>query len=289
MFAEERLEKIIDIVNKEGKAFVKDLSERFNVSEGMIRKDLQRLEKSGKIKRTYGGAMANNDIKKTLNISTRMHKNIENKHIIAEKAFNIIEENDTIFLDISSINFLLAELIANSNKKITLITNMSSIPQLFNDNYNCKLIVIGGIYNKELGGTVGAETINTLKKYRFDKAFIGSSGINLEKGDIYNFDLEEGNTKQEIIDSSNNSYILIENEKFYYNGIYTFSNLNDINGIITDKLPNGNVLKILEDYNVELCILTDPEVHCIAPALIVYAFPFNSIRTCLFLTFISEA
>ncbi|WP_259679112.1 DeoR family transcriptional regulator [Clostridium chauvoei] len=43
MFAEERLEEILKLVNKEGKVFVKDLSIKFNVSEGMIRKDLQRL------------------------------------------------------------------------------------------------------------------------------------------------------------------------------------------------------------------------------------------------------
>ncbi|ACD24519.1 MULTISPECIES: DeoR/GlpR family DNA-binding transcription regulator [Clostridium] len=252
MFQEERLQEIIDIVNKEGKVFVKNLSEKFDVSNGMIRKDLQKLESLGKLTRTYGGAIANNEIKKTLNIDTRMHKNIENKHIIAKKAFNIIKDSDTLFFDISSINFLLAELIANSDKKITLITNMSSIPELFKNNSNCKLILVGGIYNKELGGTVGSETISTLKKYRFDKAFIGSSGINLENGDIYNFDLEEGNTKQVIINSSNNSYILMENEKFYSHGIYTFSNLNDINGIVTDKIPNKNIIKTLKNFNVEL-------------------------------------
>ncbi|UEC20112.1 DeoR family transcriptional regulator [Clostridium septicum] len=43
MFAEERLEEILKLINKEGRIFVKDLSQKFNVSEGMIRKDLQKL------------------------------------------------------------------------------------------------------------------------------------------------------------------------------------------------------------------------------------------------------
>lgn len=64
MFQEERLQEIIDIVNKEGKVFVKNLSEKFDVSNGMIRKDLQKLESLGKLTRTYGGAIANNEIKK---------------------------------------------------------------------------------------------------------------------------------------------------------------------------------------------------------------------------------
>lgn len=252
MFAEERLEEIINIIDKEGKVFVKDLSQKFDVSEGMIRKDLQRLEKEGKIRRTYGGAMKADTFKNDLNINTRMNKNVESKSKIAKKAFDIIEDRDTIFLDVSSVNYLLAQFIANSEKNITLVTNMSSIPLLFNDNDNCKLVVVGGVYNKELGGCIGAETINELEKYRFNKAFIGSSGINVNTGKVCNFDLEEGKTKQAIISSSSNSYILIENEKFYHEGIYIFADLNDVTGIVTDENPHKDIVKELENYDVVL-------------------------------------
>ena len=48
MFMEERLNEILEIINKEKKVLVKDLSKRFNVSESMIRKDLHKLERKGK-------------------------------------------------------------------------------------------------------------------------------------------------------------------------------------------------------------------------------------------------
>ena len=48
MFKEERLEKILEIIEKKQKVLVKDLSERFDVSESMIRKDLKTLENEGK-------------------------------------------------------------------------------------------------------------------------------------------------------------------------------------------------------------------------------------------------
>ncbi|MDB2042238.1 DeoR family transcriptional regulator, partial [Clostridium perfringens] len=47
---EERLEEILRILKKDGKVLVKDLSVRFNVTEGMIRKDLQKLEQEGLLK-----------------------------------------------------------------------------------------------------------------------------------------------------------------------------------------------------------------------------------------------
>ena len=57
MFIQERYKYILDLVEKDGKVLVKDLSLQFKVSESMIRKDLQVLEKRKLLKRTYGGAI----------------------------------------------------------------------------------------------------------------------------------------------------------------------------------------------------------------------------------------
>ncbi|NSA89988.1 DeoR/GlpR family DNA-binding transcription regulator [Clostridium beijerinckii] len=105
MFTEERLEQILNILNKHGRVKVKELSEQFNVSEGMIRKDLQRLEKDGALQRTYGGAIINRKISKSISINTRMKVNLSSKELIAKKAFDLIDDGDVIFLESSSINF----------------------------------------------------------------------------------------------------------------------------------------------------------------------------------------
>ena len=57
MFIEERHKHILDILQRDGKVLVKDLSAQFEVSESMIRKDLQVLEKNNLLQRTYGGAI----------------------------------------------------------------------------------------------------------------------------------------------------------------------------------------------------------------------------------------
>lgn len=117
MFIEERLNKIIDILKEEGRVYVKDLSERFDMSEPAIRKDLQRLEKEGKLKRTYGGAILERGKSESSSIQTRLIKNTSIKNTLIEKAFNEIKDEEVIFLDISSINYLLAKLIIERNKK----------------------------------------------------------------------------------------------------------------------------------------------------------------------------
>jgi len=253
MFAEERLQQILELLKKEGKVLVKDLSIKFSVTDGMIRKDLQRLEKEGKIKRTHGGAIFKRNIAETTSISNRMIKNLTSKKEIAKKAFECIEENDIIFLDISSINFILAEVIAKSNKAITLLTNMVELTSFFKDTSTVTVICIGGIYNKKLGGVVGSEAIESILKYRVTKAFIGSCGVNILDQSISNFDLEEGHTKKAIISAAKTTYVLMENEKFYYDGTYKFAHLKDIDGIITQETPDFEICEIIKKHH--LCLI----------------------------------
>lgn len=252
MFTEERLEQIISILNENGRIKVKELSERFNVSEGMIRKDLQRLNKAEVIQRTYGGAILNRKISKNSSITTRMNVNLSSKDLISKKAFELIEDGDVIFLDTSSINFLLAKLIANSTKRITLITNMSIIPPLFNDNETVKLICIGGVYDNKCGGVLGSEVVKSISKYTFNKGFLGSSGVNLNTNSVGTVTLEDGNVKEVIVCNSKEVFLLVEQGKFNVDATYKFATLEELDGIITDSDITDEVREKLSKLTINL-------------------------------------
>lgn len=249
---EERLEKILDILKRDGKVLVKELSEIFNVSDGMIRKDLKKLELTGIVKRTYGGAILERQITHKENIVTRVMTDIEGKEDIAKKAVDCIEDDDIIFLDTASTNYTLATLIGNIDKRVTVVTNMNRIANLFDRNYLVDVICIGGSYNKKLGGTVGAGAIDEIKKLRVDKAFIGVAGINVKNDFVSNCNLEEANTKKAIIESSKKNYLLMGNEKFYIDGAFKFTGLSEIDYIITDEKPEEEVSELLDKYEVKL-------------------------------------
>ena len=119
-------------------------------------------------------------------------------------------------------------------------------------NNNIDVIQIGGSYNKKLGGTIGAFSIEEIKKFKIDKAFIGVGGINIEENFISNFNLDEAETKKAIINSSKTTYLLLDNNKFYKDGSYKFSELNEVEYIITDKEPDKNIIEALKKTNVKL-------------------------------------
>ena len=57
MVLKDRLDHLRGIVKTEKKVKVTELSQRFDVTEETIRRDLERLELEGLITRTHGGAV----------------------------------------------------------------------------------------------------------------------------------------------------------------------------------------------------------------------------------------
>ncbi len=252
MFAEERQQEIINILNSNGKVKVKDLSLKFNVTEDCIRKDLRYLESKGLLKKTYGGAVKVRQSAKMIDVFERKNINFQNKSKIAQKTFDLIKDRDTIFLDISTTNIILANLLADSSKSLTVVTNMLDIVKILSKSKTINIVSTGGVYNKSLEGFTGSTTIEFIKNYKFNKSFVGSCGIDIFDHSITTFDLEDGNTKKAIISSSKKSYLVMESNKFDYDGVYKFSLIDDIDGIITDQYPNNEITKILLENNVEI-------------------------------------
>lgn len=252
LFAEERLDKIKEKLQKDGKVIVKNLSKKFDVTEDCIRKDLKKLEKEGILKRTYGGGVSKRETANKVEIEKRIGANHQDKLKIAKKAFELINDKETIFLDISTTNILLAELIANNNKNITVITNMTDIISVLSNNSQVKIICPGGQYNSELDGFIGSMTIDNIIKYKPSKAFIGSCGVNVFDKEVTTFDTDDGNTKKAIIDSAQKVYIVMENRKFNLDGFYKFSLLDDIDTIITEEKPKSSICRELSNLDVNI-------------------------------------
>lgn len=253
MFAEERHSEILNILNNEGKIVVKDLSNRFSVTEDCIRKDLKILESKALLKRTYGGAIPYRAAAHQESINDRKNVNLNLKSIIAEKALADIMDGDTIFLDISTTNILLAKLLCKTKKKVTVITNMLDVMSALNsEENNITVISPGGVLNKEFNGFTGSLTIETLSNYKFNRSFIGSCGVNLNDHSVTTFDADDGNTKKAIIRNSQKVYLVMESSKFYFDGTYKFAVLNDIDTIITDSMPNKDVLKVLSKVKTDI-------------------------------------
>lgn len=251
MFAEERQNQIVSLLNQNGSVRVKELSEQFQVTEDCIRKDLTLLEKRGLLKKSYGGAVKIRINPHDLNVSQRKEKNIEAKQKIASKAMGLIKNGDMVFLDISTANLELAKLLVKSDLNITVVSNMVDILLVFMVPANVKFIFIGGSFSSGHDGFVGAYTNKQIADFRFDLAFLGSVGVDLEENGVFTYLADDGLTKSTVLDYCKRAYLMLETRKFSMDGTYKYASIERFFGAVMEQEAPKEFADKMKEYPIE--------------------------------------
>ena len=159
---------------------------------------------------------------------TKGKMNVEHKKVIAKKASSYINDGDTIFLDAgTSVGYLINYL---QDKNVTVITNgISHIPELLS--LNIPTYLIGGKIKTTTSAIVGFDAVESLKRYNFSKAFIGSNSKS-DKG-YSTPDHEEAIIKKTAITQAASVYFLCDTSKHNTDSLINFASLED--GILIDE------------------------------------------------------
>lgn len=223
MIASQRYEKIIEMVDAQGIKNIKELAEVLNVTEMTIRRDCEELEKQGKIIRVRGGVKS---IKKQNILSSQDEKRMQDrtefyneKDLVCKKAATFVKEGDCIFLDGGTSIAPMVKYL--KGKKVKIVTNSMLVANLFQDN-DSELFLLGGKYITEYSMSVGAITLVDLEKFNFDYAFIGCTGVDIERNLIYTTDIDVMAVKEKAMQLAVKSYLLIDASKLSVKGFYSF-------------------------------------------------------------------
>ena len=122
LYAEERKQSIVNIVNEKNRIQVAELADLFNVTGSTIRNDLRELENEGLVTRTHGGVIKR-DFQRSVEIIPKSREFTNEKYRIAERAVRLIEENDILAIDTGTSCRAFAEKLINSSlKRLTILT-----------------------------------------------------------------------------------------------------------------------------------------------------------------------
>ncbi len=252
VFREERLEKIIALLEKEDRLVTKNLPEILNTTSVTIRKDIAILEQRGLLKRTHGGAIKPRKLFHGLALNEKEKLNLEEKIRIAKKAAKLISEGDTIILDSGSTTSFIAKEIKHM-KGITVITNAINIVSILL-NSDIDVILIGGSLLKDTSTLVGPLADDVLRKISADKLFIGVDGIDFEVG-LTTPNILEANTSRVMMEMSGEVILVVDASKFGRRSLGVISKVSEVNSIITTKKLSENELKKFDDYDVQVFIV----------------------------------
>jgi DeoR family L-fucose operon activator len=247
MLVAERYEKIVELVNDKGSIRVSELSELCQVTEETIRRDLDRLEEAGRLRRSHGGAVSVKDHQTETPYFEREVTHAEEKKRIAQEAVKLIQPYERILLDASSSAWYMASYLPDI--PLTVLTNSIKVATELSSKEKVEVISTGGILAQRSLSFVGPLAERSLDAYHVDKAFISCKGVHLQRGISESNELQ-ARIKQKMIGMSDLVYLLADSSKFGVQAFTQVSELNNIHSIITDRKVSRDVLAQLTDQKI---------------------------------------
>jgi DeoR/GlpR family transcriptional regulator of sugar metabolism len=252
MTAEQRKQKISELLKENDSVRVTDLSQYFNVSEVTIRSYLEDMEKKGLLARVHGGAVSSYKPYYSMNLNQRLETNQTEKVEIAEKIATLIRPNDTIMLN-SGTTTLLAFRKFPAEYDLNIVTNSISIALEASSNPNYNVILIGGSVNTKYQFTYGHDAIKQLKNYHADKLILSVDGIDTARGftTYYN---KESTVDGAMIEQSDSCIVAADRSKFGHSAFVKISDVTVADYIVTNASVNPNHIEELKPLGVTVLL-----------------------------------
>ncbi|MCA0986740.1 DeoR/GlpR family DNA-binding transcription regulator [Guptibacillus algicola] len=250
MYQEERMLSILEYLKNNERISVEQICDRFEVSRDTARRDLVRLEEEGAVTRTRGGAVLPQLRHEIKSYQDRLSLVSKEKHLIGQRAAEYIRPGDIVILDASTTVQACAEFL--THKHAVILTNSIHQADILSSGENLDIHLLGGKLEKEHFFLYGSSVVEKVASYNADVAFIGVVGIT-EQGLTIAHE-EDGMVKRKMIEQAKHVIVLADSTKFGQSEFFTFAKLDDVDVIITDKLPELVFQEMLQNLGVEIVI-----------------------------------
>lgn len=248
----ERRKYILDLIEKRNSISVTELGQLLGVSDMTIRRDLRSLSNAGLLERVHGGALLRRGRSYEPPYVVRMVENIQRKECIARRAVELVEDGDSIALDIGTSTLELAKLLHGASN-LTVVTASVHIANVLDDAPSLRLILTGGILRKQELSLVGHIAERSFHDFHVDKAFVGVGGLDLKDG-LTEYNLEDALVKRAMIDNADQVIVIADSSKMGKTCFASIAPLSVIDVLVTDSGIPPEFQQQLIDDGIEVIV-----------------------------------
>ncbi|WP_368931153.1 DeoR/GlpR family DNA-binding transcription regulator [Bacillus pumilus] len=246
MIKTKRIQQIKEYVFDRESASLDELVAHFGVSKNTIRRDVQALVESGVFKKVYGGVAVNHS---TLVVyQERKTRQLSKKQLIGQTAAAFVENGDMIFVDSGTTTLEMLPYL--TDKQVTVVTNNVDFITQAMPYENMTIFSTGGMLERKTNSFVGYQSVERLKAYNVNKAFIASTGLSIGHG-VTNSSPLETDIKKTVVEKSAKTFLLVDDSKFNHYALTTFCHLQDLDVVVTNKQPSEDYLQYGKEHDVQ--------------------------------------
>lgn len=232
---------------------IDELKKKTGIAHATIHRDLNALEKEGKIRKTYGGVETVPEKPLVREYDKRINIHSDLKMAIAQAALKYISPGDHVFLDASSTCCYFGRAIMKSNMAgVTIVTNSLHLLSEYRASESAvKLVSTGGSIDRELCAFLGNFTTDFIARISVAKTFVSAAGCTVKDGISTTSDFILGALKA-AISAAPERYCLVDSTKFGREYLFKVAKLDVFNAIITDDGIEKQVARKIKAAGISL-------------------------------------
>jgi len=231
MLAEERRNRLLELVRVRRFASLPELADELAVSESTVRRDVEHLEHDGSARRIHGGVLYAGTSPKLPHFDARQPAEWREKKAIARRAVELIEDGDTLLLDGGSTTYEIARLLVG--RPLHVVTTSLPVANLLAADSSADLVMIGGNLCPRSGVAQGPYADKMLSTLRVRKTVLSVAAINDEG--FFNNNLLLVETERAMMRAADEVIIVADSSKFGRQSLTHLCPLGAIQYLVVDQ------------------------------------------------------
>jgi len=229
----ERRQAILDQVRDTGYVRAVDLTSALHVDSSTIRRDMERLERAGLIRRMHGGALPA-DPADTIDTpyEVRRSQHLNEKTAIGVAAAELVRDGQSVLIDNGSTAYQVAMALA-ARRDLTVVTNDLMVAMCLRNQRAHQVHLTGGLLLDTVFTLVGPVAMHAVEGLHVDWAFLGAEGVDPDAG-ITNINVVELPLKRAMIAAAQKVAVVADSSKLGRRSLATVCRLDEVDVVITD-------------------------------------------------------
>lgn len=245
-----RQELILSALDANPSLRVSTLAEELGVSSETVRRDLAELDDTGRLRRTYGGAVRTSTLEPALAERAQLH--VREREQIARVAMERMGDVGTLFIGGGATTLHFARALRASERTLTVLTPAISIASELAANPSIQVMMLPGIVEPTEGLVCGAETIRSIGQFRTPLAVMGASALDGEG--VSEALLQAAQVYSAIIEAADETLVLADSSKFGNRSLQQILHWRPNVCLVTEQAPAPDLAEKLRGAGTEILV-----------------------------------
>ena len=240
-----RHNQILDLLKERHLLSTSEIIKTFNISPATARRDINKLNQQGRLRKVRNGA---EHLQHKIPIKSAVN-NLNEKQRIALVASQLCQDGQSVILTCGSTMQMLAESLCGRN--IQIITNNLPLANFLIEHNHDDIVIMGGQYNKSKQVTL---PLNNQSETLYAANFMFSSGKGFTSDGLYKTDMIIANSEKQMSSKADKYVVLADSSKLGQQVGMLFTELKNIDILITGKEADPNIVQQLKLKGLEIIL-----------------------------------